>query len=332
MRLGPALSAALLALVALAPSARATCGAEGCPFVRDAFGSAVGRYAFDLRYQDVTQDALWSGSHEVSLADVIAEAEPHSEVELFTHTRSWVGEGRARITNDLTFTATLPYVDRTHRHWLRHTPTFDPRFVDVWTFQGLGDATVLGHYRALHRQGWPTVTIQGGVKLPTGRRHVPGETQNNFGFESTLEPSARPGTGSTDWLAGALFAQPLPWKGAMPISASVLGRWNTRGTDDFKVGDEIQLGLSGGYIPKSWITVFGQANFSAHGSEVSADPTEHAHTGMRSLFLTPGVTLRATQALTFYGLFQARVWGESDAATVSARSHWVFGTTYSLGR
>jgi hypothetical protein len=39
--------------------------------------------------------------------------------------------------------------------------------------------------------------------------------------------SARPGSGSTDWIAGALVSQALPGKGVLPLTASVLARFNT---------------------------------------------------------------------------------------------------------
>ena len=175
------------------------------------------------------------------------------------------------------------------------------------------------------------LTLQGGVKLPTGRRHLPDEARTNFGFESTLEPSARPGTGSTDWIAGALAAQRLPWKHALPISLSVLGRWNGKGTDDFRSGNEVQAGLSGGYAPFERIALLAQVNYSGHATDVSADPSEAAHSGMRSLYITPGITARVSPGLVIYGLYQARAWGKSDEPTVVATNHFVFGTTYSIG-
>lgn len=117
MRSVKMLTAALLASSLLVPAlAHATCGAEGCPLVRDGFGASAKRFAFDLRFQDVTQDQLWSGTGKTDLAEVIAGAESHGEVELYTRTRSWVAEGRLRINDDLRVTATLPYIDREHRH------------------------------------------------------------------------------------------------------------------------------------------------------------------------------------------------------------------------
>ncbi len=324
--------AALCVALCLTPfPAHANCGAEGCPLVRDGFGAAPRRFAFDLRYQDVTQDKLWDGTSEASLAGVIAASDVHGEVELFTHTRSWVGEARAKITDRLRITATLPYVNREHRHWLRHTAGYNPLFLDTWKFQGFADATVLAHFQALRTRGGTLLTLQGGAKLPSGRTHVPDETQTKFGFASTLEPSARPGTGSTDWIAGGLASQRLPWKSALPLAGSVIMRFNNKGTDDFKIGNELQAGLSGGYAPMDRLTLLAQVNYSGHGSDVSANATETAHTGMKSLYVTPGVTVRVSPALAIYGLYQVRAWGKSDEPTVVATNHFLFGTTYSIG-
>jgi len=331
MRVLRMLLAAIPLAALIAPAAHATCGAEGCPFVRDAFGAVRSRYSFDLRFQGVTQDQLWNGTSSATIDEILGQAERHGEVELFTKSQTWTAEGHAQLTPGLRLIAVLPYIHRQHQHMLAHVPVYDPRFVNTWDFEGLGDMSVVAQYRAFNRPGGASLELQGGVKLPTGRTHVPDETRDNFGFESTLEPSIRPGTGSTDWLTGATFAQPLPWRGAVPITASVLAKWTGKGTDDFEVGDEVQAGLSGGYAPKSWITLLGQVNFSAHGSDVSADPTETAHTAMQALYLTPGVSVRVTPAMILYGIYQARVWGHSDEPTVVGNSHFMIGTTYSLG-
>jgi len=322
----------LLAAFLVSPlAAHANCGAEGCPLVRDGFGVSPSRFAFDLRYQDVLQDKLWNGTGEASQQEVFSGAEPHGEVELLTHTHSWVGEGRFQANSWLRFTATLPWIDREHQHQLNHTGQYDPRFINTWKFQGIGDAIVLGQVLALHSSGGTQLTLQGGVKLPTGLAHVPGETQTNFGFSTTLEPSARPGSGSTDWITGALVTQRLPGKGVLPLTGSVLMRFNNKGTDDFKVGNEVQAGLSSGYAPRDRFTLLAQLNYSGHGSDVSADPTETAHTGMQSLYLTPGATFHVSPALSVYGLYQTRLWGKSEEPTVVGTNHFLFGTTYSIG-
>jgi hypothetical protein len=190
MRTLAAGSALLLGLALAAGSARASCGAEGCPFVREGLGPGTDRVGFGLHFQQVTQDELWEGSAAADRDELIAEAFAtgglHSELELYTYTRSWVAEARARLHDRLLATVTLPWHEREHRHMLVHAPFFDPRFVDTWSYEGLGDAIVLGHFRALALGGarpgnglGSALTLEGGVKLPTGRRHVPDEERTN---------------------------------------------------------------------------------------------------------------------------------------------------------
>lgn len=109
-------------------------------------------------------------------------------------------------------------------------------------------------------------------------------------------------------------------------------RFNTKGTDDYRLGNELQAGLSGGWTAHERVTLLGQVNFAAHGSDVSALASEAAHSGTRALFLTPGVSLGVARGLTVYGFYQARVWGNTDEATVVARDHLMVGTSYALGR
>jgi len=329
-------SASAVVLTALlAMPAGATCGGEGCPFVHDGVGAQTGRFAFGLRYQNVTQDQLWEGSSSATRDDLIADIFTgggiHSELELYTRTRTWVAEGRARLLPRFELIGTLPYLQREHRHMLVHAPFFNPAFVDEWRYEGLGDATLLGQARALEPSPGSALVLIGGVKLPTGRRHVPDEERENFAEPSTLEPGARPGTGSTDWIGGAQFTQALPWSRALALTASVQARRNGRGTDDYRVGDEFLAGLSGGYRPVEWLTLLGQVNFSAHGSDESAEEGEAAHSGVRTLYLTPGASVRLSPTMSLFGLYQARVWGETDEANVVGANHFLFGTTYTLG-
>ena len=329
-RLSLPIALALWYAALLPAAAHATCGAEGCPFVRRGLNTESGRLSFDLRYQELTQDKLWNGTSETTLDDVVADAEAHGEVELYTHTRSWVGEFRGAINDRLQVVATLPFMERQHQHMIAHAPVYNPSWVNTWDYQGLGDLAIVGRYDALRGAPGSMVSLVGGIKAPTGRKHVPDETIDNFGVESSLEPSARPGTGSWDWIVGASAAKALPWRKALPISANVLAKINTKGTDDFKVGNELQAGLAGGYAPVPRVSLLGQINFSDHGSDVSADPTEAAHTGMSSLYLTPGVTVNVATSVNVYALYQARVWTRSDEATVVANDHILIGTSFAI--
>ena len=290
-------------------------------------------WSFGLRYQDDIEDRLWHGRSEANLEQVIADTGVDRPIELYTRTRSWTAEGRAALGDRVVVIATLPYHKREHRQWIRHTPTYDPQYLDTWTFQGIGDATVIAHVTALRRDDVFSVALQGGAKLPTGRAHVPGETRDNFGVASTLDPSLRLGSGSTDWLAGALASVTTPWRRALPLTATVLRRWNGEGTDDYRVGDALQAGLAGGWSATPRVDLLAQVTYAEHDGD-SPGPLHlnQAHGAMRSLFVAPGVSVRVRPKVSAYGLYQARVWGESDDPRVVARDTFLFGTRYALGR
>lgn len=333
-RSAPRLVRALAALVLLVLPARAafaTCGAEGCPCVRRGLADNAGRFAFDLRVLDVTQDRMWSGGHEAALDDVLNGTFTHGSVELLTRTRAWSAEGRMQVNDRLRVSATLPWVEREHRHYKAHVPVYIPELVESWSYRGLGDATLLAQWNAGQLPFGTRTTVQGGVKLPTGRRHV----KNAAGTEP--EPSLRPGSGSTDLIAGASASQALPWQPLLPLSANVLRRWNTRGTDGYRAGDELQASVSTGYVIRPWLTFTALGNYSSHGSDAwpadASDPyREPAHAGGKALFVTPGLSASVGGGVTLYALWQNRVWGRSTQPMVVARDYIMLGTSVSLGR
>src|SRR5580765_3540256 len=316
-------SCALLGLVA-SGTARASCGAEGCPLVNRGLDGSYGRFGFDVRYQTVTQDKLWNGDHEITVDEAVADAGLGHEIELFTETHSWVGEAHAALTKRLRVSATIPYVQRVHRHEVQHHPGY---FIPYeWHYDGIGDAVVLAQWNAFHVGSGTLVMLQGGTKLPTGITEVPevnGEQP---------EPAARPGTGSTDWIAGGQIIATMPARTLRPLAFSALAKFNGRGTEDFQVGDELQLGVSTGWSPRSFVTLNAQVNYAAHGADTPGEANaEFAHNGSRSLFVTPGLNLQVAPRISFYGIYQLRVWGETDEPNIVAADHLLMGASYALG-
>src|SRR5262249_37956694 len=96
------------------------------------FGASRGRYSFDMRYQSVVQDQLWDGNSETTIEDVLAGAERHGEVELYTKSQTWVGEGHAQFTPGFRLVAQLLYIWRSHQPMPAPIPVFDRRFVSTW--------------------------------------------------------------------------------------------------------------------------------------------------------------------------------------------------------
>jgi hypothetical protein len=335
-RPGAGRASLLVALALLAARPAAACTAEGCWYQHDALGPHARRATLTVRFEQVTQDLLWNGDAEAdrdqSVRDMyFSGGSRHEALELYTHTRAWILDGRARVNDRLELSASLPYVQREHRHLLAHAPFYNPAFEDEWVYEGLGDAVALGHVRALGRADGASLTLQGGVKLPTGVRMVADQEKVNFGLTSMLEPPNRPGTGSTDWIAGALAAQPLPWRGLQPLTASAAYRWNGTGAEGYRAGDQFQAGLGLGHAPAPWLTLLLQANYIGNAADAPGDPEMGAHPAQRALWLTPGATVRVASRLSVYALLQSRVWGRTEGRHVVGQSQWLLGTAFTPG-
>lgn len=303
--------------------ANATCGAEGCPLVLN--GTIDQRWSFDLRYQAITQDKLWNGSAETNFDAVAADPDHNHEIEQLTRTRSWVLEAQGRLLPSLTLRMSVPYLKREHRHSHQHHPGF---FEEAqWEYQGLGDATAMLHWSAYRTPSGFSASVLGGAKLATGKRNV----EKVDGVQP--EPAARLGSGSNDLIAGLSLSQRLPWTRSLPLTASVLQRLTTKGTDDYRVGDEFQAGLASGVRVASGVTLLAQANFGSHASDTPGpDEAEEApHSGGRAIFVSPGVRFDL-RGVSLYALYQARVWQRSDEPALVAPYHLLFGTSYALGR
>ncbi len=336
MRRPALLVAVSIALALVIPQAVfATCGAEGCPCVRRGLADNGGRYAFDLRTLDVQQDHLWSDRGPVALESALLGSASHHAIPLMTHTRSWSLEGRMKLTERLKLSASLPYMDRSHRRYEAHSTVFTKDFVQSWHYQGLGDATTFLTYQAYEPFGGPRVNVRAGAKLPTGRRHV---ALGDGLIPVEPQPTLRPGTGSLDLIAGVNLSQRMPWQPVLPLGLDVQRRWNGKGTEDYRAGAELQASVSSGWAAKPWLTFTALANYASHGSDSWTAPTasdpyrEPAHASARTLYVTPGANVALGHGVTFYAAWQNRVWGRSEQAMVVAKNYLLLGTSFSLGQ
>jgi hypothetical protein len=333
MKRAIALAPWLAAALALAGPTRAVanCGAEGCPLSPHALEASARRWTLDLTFQNVDQDRTWDGTHEST------EPEPVGHVtELFTKTQTWSLNGRAQILPSLRLTATLPYLERQHAHDESHE-LHPGHFVTTrseWSYDGLGDAILYAQWTALGSPGSGpgALMLQGGVKLPTGKTEV--EEING----EQPEPPARPGTGSTDALAGVQvlrFWEVPTFRGrhtTLPIVVSAMGRWNGRGTDDYRVGNELHGNLSTSYGLGPWVSLLAQCNAVLHGrDEVGNTDAEPHHTGGTSVFVTPGLRLELPGGSALYGYWQIRAYEKTNGPQLVAPSHLILGASFGLG-
>ena len=330
MRLRGALVAFVFALgcCLTAKAARASCGAEGCPLEVRGPELMGNHFGFDLGYQYVNQDKLWDGNGEAGPPT----PEDH-EVETLTRTNSIMGTGRAQFGQRVLVTSTIPYMNRTHTHLVQHHPGF---YVPAtWNYSGFGDLLTIAQASVLGSKVHDPVSfsVRGGIKLPTGRTNVPevdGEQP---------EPSARPGSGSVDWLAGAQVRKLVATKTLkgqridVPVSLSGTWRWNGKGTEDYKVGDEVQAALSGGWALSRPLLALLQVNYRHHDSDEPGESGDVSHIAAEeSVYLTPGLRGQVTNDIAAFGYWQIRVYEHTTAPELIAPYHLSFGLSYSFAQ
>jgi hypothetical protein len=216
-----------------APAAFATCGAAFCTVNTnwDAHGAwAEPGWRFDLRYEHVLQDQPQTGTDKLSVGQI-----PKHHDEVFTQNRNWLATLDYTFNADWGVSFSLPFVDRRHEHIHNHRGA---QLLEAWDFDSAGDARVVGRYRlATFEDREPKLGTAGlyfGLKLPTGRTDV----RNSDG--DLAERSLQPGSGTTDALLGAYYAQLLPMKD-LSWFAQALVQLPMNSRDGFKPGERVSL-------------------------------------------------------------------------------------------
>lgn len=317
------LLAAFLTLAVAVP-VRANCGAEGCPLSPLGPEASGGRFSLDVGHQFIEQDRLeGSGEHE---HDAAADA---ATVEILTRTRAWTVTAGWQVLPAFTLRATVPWLQRTHVHDHEHHPGFFER--STYAYEGLGDAHVLAHWRAFGTPGDATGewSFMLGGKLPTGDRHI-----EVAAGEEEPEPPVRLGTGSTDGVVGLGWSrEAVLGSRVVPVSVTVLGRLNGRGTDGYRVGNELQGNVSASYALHPVVHAIAQLNAISHGHDDAGEThAESAHTGGRTLYLTPGLRVSAPGGLGLYAYWQMRTYQHSHGPQLVAPDHLIVGANVRLGR
>lgn len=340
--------AALAGVALVAGGARANCGAENCSLAAHGPEVHASRFALEVGYQSIEQDRLWDGTS----AAAGTEGGVGHVTEQLTTTRTWNFGARGWITPRFGLSAQVPYQQRGHRHAVEHHPGFFE--TSEWKFEGLGDASVLAHWTAFgeRQAGLGAITLQLGAKLPTGRRDAP-EANGEV-----LEVSGRIGSGSTDALAGIQLVRELTLptfggRARAPIGLSLLGRFNGRGTDDYRMGDEFHGALTAAYPLGPIVDVVAQWNVVSHGHDVAGTAEggaghvaavapaavgaaladdETAHTGGSAMYFTPGLSAKLPGGLSAYAYWQIRASQRTNGEQLVGPSRLVVGSSFRLGR
>ena len=321
----PALLVATAA--AFVHQARASCGAEDCPLGAHGHQFLGGRFGLDLSLQYIDQDKVRVGTHEAEVG-----ALPSPEDEVRTLSRIYTVTGSALVTPRLGLTMALPWIDREHQH-IAHEEE-EPELQD-FRYEGVGDLTTTAQWIALGADpaGGPSLSLLFGVKLPTGRREVEaidGEQP---------EPPARPGTGSVDGIVGFHAMKPLRARsfggesGVVPLFVGAQFRRNGQGTEDYRVGNELQASAGASYPVFAGGELLTQLNLRVRGKDDVGETDALAdNTGGTWLYLSPGFRLRTGGMLGLFGYVQIPVYQKVNRIQLVSPYHLLIGTSIALSR
>jgi len=324
MRTPLAALAALLVLAWIPSAARdasASCGSENCP-VDHATRWDEARFSFDLSQQYIDQDHPRIGTNEAVVGQIPA---PHDEVR--TVNRITTARASYRPSEAWSASLSLPYVDRTHEHIHNHLG--EPEYLR-WNYSGIGDAEAAVVRRLGASPSGGRYFVSAGVKAPTGKKNV------ELVDGDQPEPSARPGTGSWDFLAGlgaewrvgSAFAE----NGGMPLRVGVNGRWNGKGTEEYQVGAEVDAHVGTEVPAVRWGSFLLQSTLRITAKDdVGETDAEAANTGGTVWYVVPG--MRVGGAGTYlYGLVQIPVYRRVNGIQIVSDSNLYLGVTHTFLR
>jgi hypothetical protein len=186
-------------------------------------------------------------------------------------------------------------------------------FTQEYLPTGFGD-TLIGVRQSLARN----LVLTAGVKLATGTNDIVD------GYDGTiLDPMLQPGTGAFDLFGSlgysfGLFHPSLRW------SAAVSRQQTTANEYEYRFGSETIAGLGVRRALAGPVDLALQAKFF-HKGRSSFLGEEVGSTGVRYLYLTPGVHVRLPRALAAYVLAPLPVYRDVNEAQLAPRVGLVAG-------
>lgn len=306
-------------ILGMPAAARASCGSEQCPID---FGMPWEHsiLSFDLSQQYIDQDQPRAGTQDVAVGAI-----PSPEDEVRTVNRITTARAIYHPTADWSLSASLPFVSRYHEHI--HNEEGQPPERQRWSYDGVGDVQALAT-RIFGGETGPRYTFSAGAKAPTGETEVP--TDNG----EQPEPPARPGDGAWSFLAGA----GVEWKatvrmlggsyGSLPVRLSAQGRANGKGTEEYRVGNEVQIHLGSDY-PLTRVLQFGlstDARFRAK-DDVGLTDSEAGNTGGTWVYVSPGFRASLEGRMGLYGGVQLPVYRRLNGINLVSDINFYAGLT-----
>ncbi|MCW5922699.1 MAG: hypothetical protein KIS77_10155 [Saprospiraceae bacterium] len=193
--------------------------------------------------------------------------------------------------------------------------------------QGLGDASIMAGYilldtgDSLDRKWQHTLTLNGGVKLPTG-------DHNRTSPEGKLlHPNLQSGSGTTDFMLAATYTLR---RGAWGFTADALGRLNTTNRQhDYRFGNRISGSAKAFYWKnKGRLTFLPNAGVFADAAQANTGDRDFTEgTGGAIALATAGLDVYMGRFSTGF-TFQHPFWQHLGDGKVHSRNRWMATLNY----
>lgn len=248
----------------------------------------------DLRGEFIDLDQLLHGSDKTKPGGVM---DTHDETR--TINRNFTGTLDWSIMPERGLTLRVPLVSRSHNHVHNEDDGVggvNPE-AEAWNFTRIGDMQSVARY-AFYQGGNSTAGVRFGLKLPTGGR----SKGNDVGEKA--ERSLQPGTGSTDGILGLYYNRRVgnfTWFGQASWQQVIHEH------DHFRPGYQLGLDVGMNYMltPDWSLMLQANAQRKGHDSGANAEPDD---SGATHLYLSPGVSYRATREVQIYGFLQQPIY------------------------
>jgi hypothetical protein len=346
-KVSPFLLAWLLVSAAWPAKVEANCGSTSCPIEIHALPLFdPGRFSVDLSFQYIDQDQPMIGSDDAEVGEIPTD---HDEVRTLnrvgTVSLDW------RLGSQWELGLALPQISRFHEHLAAEEHGHGEeeaesaatakhegheheaeKVPEQFHLEGLGDLLVQGRRRLWAGGGpandslWATL----GVELPTG------ETEETNDEGELGEVPIQPGSGSTDFIVG------LAWRGGLVRGTSLAGpqggatrlpyfvsasyRRNGQGTDDYRLGDEVQVNAGGAYPLRPYLQLLLQVNGRYRDKDSPGKTEEDVDfTGGTALFVSPGLHFLVGERWGGYAYVQVPVYQHVNQEQLTASANWFTG-------
>ncbi len=203
------------------------------------------------------------------------------------------------MTDDLTVSARLPYIERKN---IRESEEHEEGEGEAHTHgnsEGFGDLLLMGNYRFFSANN-VDASILFGVKAPTGNTHE--KDNDGIRFESEFQP----GTGSWDYIIGTAISLT---SGPAGYHANILYNKTTEGSQHTEIGDALSYNAAFTYRLSSHDHASHNHNGSEKSNEVKWDISLEANgetrrenkvlgdkeenSGGTTVYLSPGIKVSA---------------------------------------